>query len=638
MSSSTTDPTQQNIFLRQIFKPHKFGVPRAHVVREAFTNRRATSTADDLPLLEHFVNRSVLGIYAKLLRDDCPLPSQCSRVLFSQALHWEGMGGRRENETLLFETTDVESDAATTAAAHSGYSQPTLAAVVVCTIIPSLEARRSYTERLDFLPLGAAAASGTSGNDEPLLRRVPKNAPPAMTSNENLLVDKLSELALSGERSERLATLRQVLPGASDSIFVALERADQVGQEQMLLDAEKSSIDELTRWRIATIVTRSFFFAFRVRGFVRLDYVRLCAQLHTVRGRSYYLLGDDVPTRSVNTVLAPPAELLRYEEELAVRRNTTLMLGGGGDATTSTTTTAAPPVVEVSDGEDVEKLALPQPVVHIADDDDDGDVALSQSTNTNTQHQQQQRQPLPSRQSTSTIAPGAHPPTGIVVDNYRPPHLLDLLRTVLHIDTADDDVVDIEELEMSANHRLRVLATMADLALADPDASLEQLALTNQVSVADREIAAHYPHGYLAPRTASYAGAPGLRSFATPRAYAALGLGMLCVAVRNDTDLFSWLQYTEALLGARSMTRAEIDEHLTGISEFVEQTDEPDPVSEPLLATLITQIRRKMRQHKVERVLQRIAADGEDESSADEDDDESVEATPVVVDEAELVI
>lgn len=543
-----------NPFRRLLFKPAPFTASRVHVVRAAHLTRRTNSVAEEPPLLEHFLHRAALQPYAAMLRDECPLPARC-RVVFSQALHFEGMGGRREEETLLVDAADVD---------DARCDGPL--ALVVCTVVPSTEARRTYAERLEARPVGAAAGSGVNANDQPTVTGV-------RARGMKTLAERMAALSLTNEQRARLPPLRQALPGGADSVYAALAPADLTALEQLQFDAERSTMDELTRWRVATVVTQSYHLAMRVRGYARAEFVRLCGTRLLVRERAYYLVGNDVPARLIDDALRPPVELQRFEE--AQRKEAVAQRAFG-----------VPPV--------------PLEGAHERSEDDDGDDRPASA---------QAAPPVLVLQPTAAPVLQAQPAKPVIVDNYRAPHLLDLLRTTLHMDTADEDQVDIEELEMSANHRLRVLGTMADLALADADATLEQLALTNQVSVEDREIAATYPHGKLAPRTARRDDAPGVRSFATPSAYAALGLGMLCVAVRAERALLDWLQYTEALLAARRMTQAEIREHLAGIVRFVAQTDEPDARTEPLVARLVDALRVKMRRHKVERVLQRIADD-----------------------------
>jgi len=536
------------MFRRFLFKEAPFTPPRIHIVREAFMNRLGVSTADEPTLLEHFIDRAALTPYEQVLREDCPLPPRC-RVLFNAALHWLGQSGRRERPTLLFDAADIDalSPAASSAAA----------AVVVCSIDPNIEARRVYAERLGHVPIAATTMSGPSVNDEQLMRN------DALRVSPNELADRLAALNLNTEQRSHLSALDKAVPGGSRIAYVALQATDRCALDQLLLDAENSSIDELTRWRLTTVAARSYHLSLRVVGFVRLDFVRLCATtILRVRGRSYYLLGNDALARTPASALVPPGVLLpfsgsRLRDQWPTQSSDNVLQGGAPDESAA---------VVPNEGAAASTTTVPT-------------------------------------QSQATRAPS------LIVEHYRAPHLLDMLRTVLHMDTADEDRVDIEELEMSANHRLRVLGTMADLALADPDATMEQLALSNKVTVEDRDIAAQYPRGYLAPRCVSYDDAPGLRSVATPTAYAALGLGMLCVAVRCDRQLLDWLQYTEALLGARRMTRAEIGEHLDGIVEFVRHTEEPDPLGEPLVAKLVAELRAKMRRHRVDRVMEKIAAD-----------------------------
>jgi hypothetical protein len=543
---------------RFVFKPSGFELTRAELVHNAFSERRQTQTADEPTLVEHFLDYDRVQRFILLMREECPIPGDCA-ALVNAVLNWEGTGYRSDHQMVLLRGEEIDKPGGV----------PVIAGIT-CSIVLKHEARRNYNERLHFLPIGAATASGVSIGNEPLVNNR-KGAPP------NELALAIAKLNLAPDKKARLGTLRAALPNAADSAYVALESGDPIACEQLLTDAERSAIDELTRWRMSVIQTQSFHVSMRLYGYVRRDFVRLCCPTTSVRGKKYYFVNNTLFVNRPEVAIRPVPELIEFD----------------------TRQHQAPQFYAPR------PVRQPSPELTLGNDDDDGPALNLRS---DSPPLQVRSEPLP---PTPVVVEVRRP---AIANTYREPHLLDLLRTVLHMDATGEDKVDIEELEFTANHRLRVLGTMAALALADPNVTLAQLEKSGQVSVEDREVVAQYPRGYLAPRRVKYEGAPGLRSIATYDAYAALGLGVLCVAVRNEPQLIEWLQYTEALFANRQQraTEREIREHLDGVVEFIKNTEEPDPESEPLVAELVKALRFKLSKYKVERVHQQIVNDMDD--------------------------
>ena len=85
-----------------------------------------------------------------------------------------------------------------------------------------------------------------------------------------------------------------------------------------------------------------------------------------------------------------------------------------------------------------------------------------------------------------------------------------------------------------------------------------------------------YPRGPGAPVRIARANAPGLLARASSEDYAALGLGMLCVAAHAIDELAQWLLYAEALLARqRRSTPAQIDAHVCGVERALARCAEP---------------------------------------------------------------
>jgi hypothetical protein len=182
----------------------------------------------------------------------------------------------------------------------------------------------------------------------------------------------------------------------------------------------------------------------------------------------------------------------------------------------------------------------------------------------------------------------------------RPVHILERLKK-FKLDT--QDVADFEEIDAAAYHLLRVLFAICDYCEKDEDDTDEDstddkdaaAATTPDAENKDHMIVHCYPHGYLAPRSVRYVGAPGLRSLARATDYTALGLGVLCLVVRHDTTMLRWLLYAESLrLAHNSAQPLDIRWHLEGIERFVAHTREPDADRHAQLAGLVYELRKKI--------------------------------------------
>jgi hypothetical protein len=149
-------------------------------------------------------------------------------------------------------------------------------------------------------------------------------------------------------------------------------------------------------------------------------------------------------------------------------------------------------------------------------------------------------------------------------------------------------VIDVDEADRSARHLLRTLFVLCAYCETTD----------GQVTAEDASIAEAYPRGFLAPQIVSYEGAPGMRSRATHADYAALGLGILCIAVMHggsDDSMLRWLLYAETLrLKARMLDAHNIQDHIEGVEAFARATAAPDVDAHPELTALCADLCRQI--------------------------------------------
>jgi hypothetical protein len=340
---------------------------------------------------------------------------------------------------------------------------------------------------------------------------------------------------------DRAAVARKLKSGGN-RLYDTLRARQPVTLEMLAEDALDSKVVTIDRWRLATLANNSFTMIFNIRGYMHREFVKRCATRMVVNGNEYYYMQTDALSASKTQPLLPLSPVKPEEKE--------------------------------------EEVVMVEDVVSPQQDDDDvdifaeDDVPLRKTTVIKKEKEQQQQ------------------PTRMV------PHLLDRLRK-LKLD--QKDIADFEEIDLSTKHLLRVLFAICDYCENADDESDDDEESKLQESK-DLMIVQRYPRGYLAPRSVKYAGAPGLRSVASPMDYAALGLGILCVVVRHDKSMLRWLLYAESLrLAQRYETVEQQRWHLEGIERFVAHTKEPDPDRHAQLSTLVYELRKLIAKRVPER-------------------------------------
>jgi len=532
---------------------------RVDIIRSAFVERGQLAVADDPSLLPYYLRLEETQKFITVYFEKQRLPDDV-QPLINHALLW--LAGRRPiNETYLLSAADV--DGATTA----------VVGLTNCVVEANVEALRCYDALLAGNPIGPLGSIGLYANNEPLRNDTKRLAKRRET--EERPITGAGTLALSPEKQTRFDKLKQLLPTSADILYEALCRKHHVTLELLLLAAENSQLDPKTRWQMATIITKSFELGVRMRGFVRTDFIRMCAIPIRIRGVHYYYLGADCLRKSLDGALLPPIRVYTINE-------------------------AALPVAATRQYQDID------------DDVDDKAsqlvVADANHARASIEHDECMRvveyvdEPAEQEAQQQCVflppsLPHAASSNFTIADNTprRTEHLLDLLRTQVHLDTSSDDLADIDEIENAAKHRFRVLMTVYDLALGDADGSDEAAMLAaGRVTKEDMTVLSYYPRGYHAPFPCHYAGAPGLRAFASHAAYAAMGLGILCIVVRAQPLLQYWLLYAEGLLLGNKKSTAEVQHHLSGVAQFISHTAEPDATEERKLSELVIELRESI--------------------------------------------
>ena len=572
--SSLTSTTKKLSHERHIFQPRALSRGRADIIQSSMTDRKGAHIADDITLVQHYLRVKTVDSYAALVLEKQSVPPR-AKQLVSAALLWN-VGTHTCDDLLIVPASAVDD-----------LTAPAMFVLLNVIVEPNDESRRCYQSTVIGVPLVALSDIGTYGNTKPITTNQPFGKKRATDARPPMP-------ALSGEQQTRFDTLSSALPDSAAAIYGALAEQNQMTLELLLMAAERSTLDPLTRWRLATVVSNAYHVTMRACGYARTDFIRVCAQPVLVRGVKHYFVDRACLAACIDDVLWPPAAL-RCLAEFAPPDDTPVAAGTlrvGGVAIDSATHANDDDAVFIS-----------------SDDESIGDVA-------------------PRRQVAPLLPPPAAP-LGLITDTYRAPHILDLLRTELHMDTAGEDEADIEEVEGAAKHRMRTLFTIFDIALGESGGcDREALMRDSKISRDDLAVAEWYPYGYAAVARATYPGAPGLRSRARAASYAALGLGVLCIVVRQRPQLLEWLFYVETLLMGAKQRHVDRTRHLDGISRFVAHTAEPDVDDENLLARLVAELRDSIEKKLAPGWRRRLGLEKADEENGASTSDSEHEVAP----------